>query len=123
MNDVVGYIRVMLPRYTEAGQRKAMATHSIEKIIQEGGKGKRANVTRSDLLRMSCPGRVFAVQHLFLLADPATKRKRGGTRADLWKAIDAIEAKEALIWELYTGLRTDTKQGRTPRGARTSGVR
>jgi len=50
--------------------------------------------------------------HLHLLADPKNKHKRGGMRADLWKALDAIEKRGGVIWELYTGLKTDTKAGR-----------
>src|SRR3990167_5252499 len=110
MSDAIGYIRVILPRYPDGGQRKAMTEHGIDKIIQEGG--KKPNGTRSDLLRMRAPGRVIAIQHLFLLADPKAKRKRGGTRKDLWKAIDAWEADGGIFWELSTGLRSDNRRQR-----------
>jgi hypothetical protein len=113
MNDVIGFIRVILPRYTEAGQRKAMDAHSIDRVITEGAKViRRFNGSRADLLRMVRDGTVVAVQHLHLLADPKAKRKRGGTRADLWKALDHIERNGGAVWELYSGLRTDTKEGR-----------
>jgi hypothetical protein len=109
MNDVLGYIRVILPRYAEAAQRKAMGAHSI-RYVQEGG--KHGNGSRDALLRMVRPGTVVAILHLHLLADPKSKRKRGGTRADLWSCIDAIENKGGTFWELYTGLRSDNREGR-----------
>lgn len=106
MDDTIGFIRVILPRYTEAGQRSAMEAHNIGFVIQDGG--KRHNGTTVELVRMIIrPGRVVAVQHAHLLADPKAKRKRGGTRAAFWGVFDAIEAKGGVIWELYTGLRTD----------------
>ena len=110
MSAVIGFIRVILPRYPESGQRKAMTTHNIEAVIQEGG--KKPTGTRADLLRMHAPRRVIAIQHLFLLADPKAKRKRGGTRTDLWKAIDAWEADGGIFWELSTGLRSDDARER-----------
>jgi hypothetical protein len=109
MNDVLGYIRVILPRYAEAAQRKAMDAHSIRHII-EGG--KRHTGTRDALLRMVRPGTTVAVLHLHLLADPKAKRKRGGTRADLWRVIDEVERRGGTFWELYTDLRSDNREGR-----------
>ena len=109
MTYVIGFVRVILPRYAEAGQRKAMDAHSIT-YLQEGG--KRARGSRAELLRLVRPDTVVALLHLHLLADPRAKRKRGGTRADLWKAIDAIERNGGTFWELYTGLRSDTREGR-----------
>lgn len=110
MNDVIGFIRVIPPRYAELGQHKAMKDNGVENVIQEGGKKPKG--TRSDLLRMRAPGRVMAIQHLFLFADPKAKHKRGGTRADLWKAIDAWEAHGGIFWELSTGLRSDDARER-----------
>lgn len=113
MNDVLGFIRVILPRYTEAGQRKAMDANSIERVLTEGSKQQRRfQGTRAELLRMVRPGTVVAIQHLFLFADPKTKRKRGGTRADLWRAVDDVERRGGSFLELYTGLRSDTREGR-----------
>lgn len=109
MSDVIGYTRVILPRYTEAGQRKALDAHSIDRRVIEG----RGNSgTRQDLVRMVRPGTVVAVQHLFLLADPKRKHGRGGMRADLWRVVDEIEKRGGVLWELYTGLRSDTREGR-----------
>ena len=87
-----------------------MQQNGIDRIIQEGG--RKAFQSRDELVRLVREGDVIAVQHLHLLADPSRKRKRGGTRADLWKAIDEIEKRGGILWELYTGLRSDTKEGR-----------
>lgn len=69
-------------------------------------------VTLDDVVKLTRAETVWAILHLHLLADPKNKRKRGGMRTDLWKAIDAIEKRGGVIWEIYSGLRTDTKQGR-----------
>ncbi len=103
MPDVRGYIRVILPRYPEAGQRKALEAAGVSGIVVEDRR-KELTHTRADLIKIVRKRTVIAIQHLFLLADPEEKRKRGGTRADLWKAIDAIEAKGGHFWELSTGL-------------------
>lgn len=107
-NDIIGLIRVLKPRYTEAGQRAALTAPGINArcILNL------ADATREEVLRMTRPGTVLAIQHLHLIADPTRKHQKGGMRADLWKAIDAFERKGAVFWELYTGLRTDTKAGR-----------
>jgi len=109
---IIGFIRVLPPRYTEAGQRQAMADHSIARVLQEGGKQPRGDL--ETLLRMLRPGErtVVAVLHALLLANPRDKRKKGGTRKAFWTAFDAIEAKGGIVWELYTGLRTDSREGR-----------
>jgi hypothetical protein len=110
MNDVRGYVREILPRYKVVGQRAAMDTHGITMVIQESKRN--ATGTRADLLRMVAKGRLVAVQHLFLLADPRTKSRRGGTRQDLWATVDKIEAGGGVIWELSTGRRTDDRRQR-----------
>jgi hypothetical protein len=108
--DIIGFVRVILPRYSEAGQRQAMEAHSISRVIQEGG--KQAIGTLADLLRIVRPGTTVAVLHALLLADPRDKHKSGGTRKSFWTAFDAIEAKGGHVWELYTGLRTNKLAGR-----------
>ncbi len=111
MTGVRGYIRVILPRYPEAGQRKAMDDKGVSGIVVEDRR-KPETHTRADLVRIVRKGTAVAIQHLFLLADPTEKHKRGGARADLWKAIDAIEAKGGHIWELSTGLNSSRPRER-----------
>lgn len=107
-DDIIGLIRVLKPRYTEAGQRAALTAPGVNArcILNL------ADATREEVLRMTRPGTVIAVQHLHLVADPKRKHQKGGMRADLWKALDAFEKKGGVFWELYSGLRTDTKAGR-----------
>jgi hypothetical protein len=106
---ILGLIRVLKPRYTEAGQRAALLAKDVpeQRIMRLD-----VDATLADVIRLTRAETVFAILHLHLLADPKNKRKRGGMRADLWKSLDAIEKRGGVIWELYTGLRTDTKQGR-----------
>lgn len=107
-DDIIGLIRVLKPRYTEAGQRTALAVKEVNtRCVLDLG-----NTTREELLRMTRPGTVIAILHLHLLADPKRKRQKGGMRADLWEALDLIEKKGGVVWELYTGLKTSTREGR-----------
>lgn len=116
MNDALGFIRVNLPRYTVAGQIKAMAAHSVANVIRKGGKPKDGDIPEGmqvvegdidTVIRMAAPGRVIAVQHAHLLANPNKRGVRGGTRQDFRRTWDALHAKGAVIWELYTDRRTD----------------
>lgn len=104
--DIFGFVRAILPRYPGASQRREMASHNIRdgRITDEMD-------TLLAWLREDRPT-VIAVQHAMLLANPRDKRKKGGTRKAFWAALDAIEKKNGIIWELYTGLRTDTREGR-----------
>ena len=112
MNDVIGYIRVILPRYAMRGQQEAMERNEVQHFIVESTKKHQAGIpgTRAEVTRMMCKGRTLAIQHLFLLADP--KAKRGQSRRDLWKAMDEIEKRGGVIWELYTGLKTSDRKER-----------
>lgn len=116
MQDALGFIRVNLPRYTVAGQIKAMVAHSVANVIRKGGKlperdiPEGMQVVEGDIdtvIRMAAPGRVIAVQHAHLLANPNKRGVRGGTRQDFRRTWDALHAKGAVLWELYTGRRSD----------------
>ena len=107
MSSVRGFIREIRPRYLAGTQRKAMADAGVTNVYEQGT--KRSIAVRADLERSLRSGDVVAVLHAFLLADQA---KRGKSRADLRKAVDAIESRGASIWELYTGLRSTDKRER-----------
>lgn len=109
---IFGYIRVLPPRYTEVGQRRAMTAKGIEplRILQEGG--KESNGSLSEVIRMLRKGCVLAVQHGLLLSDPTRDRQLGGSRQSFFDSFDGIEERGAHVWELYTDLRTNTKAGR-----------
>lgn len=112
--EAVGYIRVFLPRYPAVGQRKAMEAHNIPSAIHEGKQLRYSESckimpgTRDDFVRMAGKGRLMAVQHLFLLA----KGGRGVRRKDLYTAIDRIEERGGILWELYTNRRGDDPKQR-----------
>jgi hypothetical protein len=95
-----------------------MEAHNIPTAIHDGGQLRKSTTvkilegTRKEFLRMAGPGRLLALQHLFLLADPRARGKKGGKRKDLWDAIRAIEAKGAILWELSTGRRSDNPEQR-----------
>ena len=103
MNDVIGYIRVIKPRYALQCQQEAMAENGITRIVVDESKDDRR---RSDMVRLVRTGTVVAIRHLFLLARP------GSGRSDLWKAFDAIEDRGGVVWELYSGLKTNDKAQR-----------
>ncbi len=103
MDDVIGYIRVIPPRYVLAGQKEAMDAQAINRLLVDDRKTSRA---REALVRMVRTGTVVAIRHLFLLACPKAGRR------DLWKAIDAIEARGGVLWELYSDRRTSDKKQR-----------
>lgn len=101
MTTVHGYIREIRPRYLAKSQRQALADADVTLVYEQGS--RRGNATRLDLERSLRSGDVVAVLHAFLMADQSV---RGKSRADFWKAVDAIESRGATIWELYTGLRS-----------------
>jgi hypothetical protein len=103
MTDVYGYIRVILPRYARKGQQEAMDVHGITRILADE---KDSEAQRASLVRMVRNGTVVAIRHLFLLARP----KHG--RSDLWKALDAIENRGGVVWELHSDRKTSAKPER-----------
>lgn len=121
MDAVIGFVRVNLPRYTAVGQRRVMALNNIRDVIQKGERVRDDVSTEnmkvhagdvSDLIRMAVTGRVFAVVHAHLLANPELRNTRGAVRRDFWRVLDAIEGKGSIIWELYTNRRTDNPKQR-----------
>lgn len=115
--DTIGWARVLVPRYTAKGQYEAMIAHNVRRTYQAGSvrtdqvpEGLKVTAgTREDLITHARKGTIVAVLHAHLWAEPSLRGKRGGTRQDFWTALDALEAKGAVLWELYTGLRTDKR--------------
>lgn len=118
MSDAVGYIRVLIPRYRAAGQIEAMEAHNIRSVVYEGRGQPKSDAVRivkgdrNGFVRMSGKGRAMAVRHLFLLADPKARGKRGARIEDLWSAIHRIEERGGYLWELNTGRRSNDPQQR-----------
>jgi hypothetical protein len=118
--DIIGWVRVFVPRYAARGQYEAMLAHNIKKVLQPGQiredqkiEGLKVTAcTRDDLITMARKGTTIALLHAHLLVEPDLRGKKGGTRQDFWNVLDALEAKGAILWELYTGLRTNKKDQR-----------
>jgi hypothetical protein len=114
--DAIGFVRVFMPRYAARGQYEAMVLHGVAKAIQAGTVRSDQQVaglrvvegTRDDLLTVARKGTVVAVLHAHLLVEPS----KHGKRQDFWNVLDAIEAKGGVLWELYTGLRTNKREQR-----------
>jgi hypothetical protein len=114
--DAIGFVRVFMPRYAARGQYEAMVAHGIAKAIQVGTVRSDQQVpglrvvegTRDNLLTVARKGTVIAVMHAHLLVEPS----KHGKRQDFWNVLDALEAKGAVLWELYTGLRTNKREQR-----------
>lgn len=94
---IVGYVRKHA-KHSVASQQALMAERGITKVYEDF----------ELLLRQRRKGHrdVVAVKRLMLLADPAARRKAGGLRQSLYKAIDALEAAGATILELESNRST-----------------
>jgi hypothetical protein len=95
-----------------------MEAHRISTVFHEGKQLRYSEVckivpgTRDQFVRMSGRGRLLAVQHLFLLANPKLPGKGGARRRDFYAAVDRIEERGGILWELYTGRRSDDPRQR-----------
>ena len=99
--DAIGFIRPH-KRIGEKVQRSALIEDGVKGIIDD----------RSAIERMACPGRTFKVRHLFLLADPRARSKRGGWRKDLLAFLGRVEAKGAVIKDVSSQLTTGNPEHR-----------
>lgn len=102
-----GICRAVSKRYPVAGQVAAMKENGVEVVYVEDGKTGETREIYTNTLRK---GDIAVVQWLCLLADPIGNINT--RRRDLMHAIDEIEAKGATIWELGSGLKSDTKANR-----------
>ena len=95
-----------------------MEAHNIPVVIHDGKQLRYSDAckvmpgARDDFVRMAGKGRLMAVQHLFLLANPKLPGKGGARRRDFYAAIDRIEERGGILWELYTGRRFDDPRQR-----------
>lgn len=100
--DAIGFVRPH-DRIGEQVQRSALNADGVKGILTD----------RSAIERMACPGRVFKVRHLFLFAEPKTRRKPGGWRRDLLAFIGRVEDKGAVIKDVDMQLTSDKPSHRT----------
>jgi len=95
-----------LPRLTGAGQRKLV--EGCAQIYNEGEKEGGHTITLADFIASLRKGDIAVVAWLHVLARPRTSTDIR-PRDELWKAIRAIEARGATIFEVHTGRHSATK--------------
>jgi hypothetical protein len=101
VEDTIGFIRPHA-RIGEKVQRSALIADGCRAILDD----------RVALERMARPGTVVKVRHLFLLADPKSRRKQGGWRKDLLTCMGRLEKKGAIIKDVSSGLSTANPEHR-----------
>jgi hypothetical protein len=101
-DDAIGFIRKH-PRIGEQVQRSALNADGVRGIIDD----------RAALERMACAGRMFKVRHLFLLAEPKARKRRGGWRKDLLDFMGRVEDKGAIIKDVDLQLTTEKPSHRS----------
>jgi hypothetical protein len=101
-DDAIGFIRKH-PRIGEQVQRSALNADGVRGIIDD----------RAALERMACAGRMFKVRHLFLLAEPKARKRRGGWRKDLLDFMGRVEDKGAVIKDVDLQLTTEKPSHRS----------
>jgi Asp-tRNA(Asn)/Glu-tRNA(Gln) amidotransferase A subunit family amidase len=101
--QTVGFVREH-HKHSLRSQRGLMASHRITKIYED--------LALCIQQRRVKQGDVVAVKRLALLADPRQKRRPGGVRQALYKAVDDLEAAGAFVTELDTGRSTKNPRDR-----------
>jgi Asp-tRNA(Asn)/Glu-tRNA(Gln) amidotransferase A subunit family amidase len=101
--QTVGFVREH-HKHSLRSQRGLMASHRITKIYED--------LALCIQQRRVKQGDVVAVKRLALLADPRQKRRPGGVRQALYKAVDDLEAAGAFVVELDTGRSTKNARER-----------
>jgi hypothetical protein len=93
--DAIGFVRPH-KRISEAAQTSALNQEGCKRITQD----------RDALEKLARKATVIKVRHLFLLADPRSRGKRGGWRRDLLDFMGRMEAKGAVIKDVGSQLTT-----------------
>ena len=101
--QTVGFVREH-HKHSLRSQRGLMASHRITKIYED--------LVLCIQQRRVKQGDAVAVKRLALLADPRQKRRPGGMRQALYKAVDDLEAAGAFVIELDTGRSTKNARER-----------
>lgn len=94
--DAIGFVRAH-GRIGEQVQRSALNQDGVKGIVTD----------RVALERMACPGRTFKVRHLFLLAEPSARSKRGGWRKDLLDFVGRVRDKGVILKDVDLQLTSD----------------
>jgi hypothetical protein len=93
--DAIGFVRPHR-RVSEAVQTSALNQEGCKRITQD----------RDALEKLTRKATVIKVRHLFLLADPRSRSRKGGWRRDLLDFMGRMEAKGAVIKDVQMQLTT-----------------
>ena len=104
----IGYVRA-IPRLGADAQLLALADAGIDRVYVEGRKDRELKQSLTLLTRHVAPETVVAVLHLYVLGNPDSAKKRRDSMLD---AMEAIEDKGGIIWELSSGLRSNDRKSR-----------
>ena len=108
MNDSnykIGVIRHH--RWVSASEQEKILWSRCDIFVSLGG-GKAKLVTLDELAKLTRPGDVIELVHVFLLADPRKKNVKGGMKASLKAAIALlVDMREGIISDVDAGLTTE----------------
>jgi hypothetical protein len=109
MNDSQHRIGVVRHhRWLSATEQERILTERCRIVVSLGG-GKAKLVTLDELAKLTRPGDVIELVHVFLLADPRKKHVVGGMKANLKAAIALlVDKRQGIISDADTGLTTET---------------
>lgn len=106
VNDKIGVVRQH--RWINASEQERILRDRCRIVVSLGG-GKAKLVTLAELAKLTRPGTVVELVHVFLLADPKRKRMAGGMKADLKAAVALlVDKRQGVISDAETGLTTET---------------
>jgi hypothetical protein len=95
-------------RWLSATEQERILTERCRIVVSLGG-GKAKLVTLDELAKLTRPGDVIELVHVFLLADPRKKHVVGGMKASLKAAIALlVDKRQGIISDADTGLTTET---------------
>lgn len=105
VQDKIGVVRHH--RWLSAAEQEKILAERCRIVVSLGG-GKAKAVTLDELAKLTRPGTVIELVHVFLLADPRKKRIVGGMKADLKAAIaKLVDKRGGVIVDVDAGLTTE----------------
>jgi len=95
-------------RWLSASEQERILSPRCRIVVSLGG-GKAKQVTLDELAKLTRPGDVIELVHVFLLANPRKKHVVGGMKADLKAAVALlVDKRQGIISDADTGLTTET---------------
>ena len=73
-----------------AEQKRQLLAAGCRAVLELTNDPHKGGHTVDDVYKLARDGRTFVLVHAFLLADPRSKRRRGGMKANLEKVFDQI---------------------------------